>query len=445
VGCVAEPVGPSRQFTQDRVRAVCWKPPELAPGTRYFVIPDGAAIAVSEKNPDFDLVIEANGIVYEYDPFAPARNLELLPLSRTDAWCTAIPKPTDEKVLRLLDACAQSTPGDQGRSVTKNYFGQLEVTPKSPFFCDQRPRTAYRTQDLLLLLARNIAYQEAYQHAHKTAMALTQAEAEMQAVINRSDSWLKRKFTSDPGTLEQIQQRVADALNAIEAPPEYDDSILDSIALAGFNAGFDNGKFEVEAKLFAIDAGILILEVVALEVALGPLGGAKLLASAVSKGGKALAQAVKRLENIPIFIPAATGGLGGVVRVGKVVSSISARMHRYYLEKAMKLPPFNRFRQSGESLHHMVAHGDDRAKRARDILDKFKIHIDEGWNGVYLPATKNSPNPNGSVVHSMVHSDKYYAKVENFLNQATSRKDAIRRLQRIRETLENGTFFDVHL
>jgi hypothetical protein len=76
----------------------------------------------------------------------------------------------------------------------------------------------------------------------------------MQAVINKSDSWLKKVLTSDPGTLEQIQQRVADALNSIEAPPEYDDPILDSLSLSGFELGFENGKFEVKAKLFAIDA-----------------------------------------------------------------------------------------------------------------------------------------------------------------------------------------------
>ncbi|MBK9264744.1 MAG: AHH domain-containing protein [Polyangiaceae bacterium] len=111
----------------------------------------------------------------------------------------------------------------------------------------------------------------------------------------------------------------------------------------------------------------------------------------------------------------------------------------------MKAPPFNIIRKAGQALHHMVAHGDDRAKNARKILDKFKIHIDEAWNGVFLPATTKSPNPKGSIVHSMVHTDKYYRSVERALEKAKSRKDAIRILQRIRETLENGTFFDANL
>ena len=68
----------------------------------------------------------------------------------------------------------------------------------------------------------------------------------------------------------------------------------------------------------------------------------------------------------------------------------------------MKAPPFNRLRQAGESLHHMIAHGDDRADFARGILEKFKINVDDAWNGVFLPATSKSPNPKGSIVHSMV-------------------------------------------
>jgi hypothetical protein len=45
----------------------------------------------------------------------------------------------------------------------------------------------------------------------------------------------------------------------------------------------------------------------------------------------------------------------------------------------------------------------------------------------------------------MVHSNEYYFKVDRFLKGAKSKKEVIRRLQQIRETLENGTFFDVHI
>jgi hypothetical protein len=323
------------------------------------------------------------------------------------------------------------------------------------------------TQEAILLRNKIEAWQESYNYAHKTKMALTYGEAKTEAVINKSDSWLKQALTSDPGSIEQIQQQLADTLNSIEEPPTYDDPILEGIALAGFNAGYDDGKFEVEAKLFAIDAGVMLIEFAAMEIALGPLGGAKLIASAVTKGakvatvvagkgsqllnvattkgGQALMAAMKRLENIPIFIPGAAGGAGGAVRLGAITKPLSARMHRYWLEKAMKAAPFNRLRDVGEALHHIVAHGDGRAEIARQKLAQFGINIDEAFNGVFLPATSKSPNAKGSIVHSMVHSKDYYFKVEAFLNGAKSKKEVIRRLQRIRETLENGTFFDVHL
>ncbi|MBK9263145.1 MAG: hypothetical protein IPM54_25495 [Polyangiaceae bacterium] len=153
-------------------------------------------------------------------------------------------------------------------------FGQASNPPiRSPFFCDQQPRGVHGGR-IDVVAGSHLAYQSAYDQAYKTGKALALAEAEMQAVINKSDSWLKRALTSDPGTIEQIQQRVTDALNSIEPLPEYDDPTLESLAWAGYQAGFENGKFEVEAKLFAIDAGVMLIEFALLEVAMGPLGGA---------------------------------------------------------------------------------------------------------------------------------------------------------------------------
>jgi hypothetical protein len=221
------------------------------------------------------------------------------------------------------------------------------------------------------------------------------------------------------------------------------------LAMAGYQAGFEDGQFDVEAKLFAIDAGILILEVVAMEVALGPLGGAKFLASAVSKGTKALKAAFVRVGDIPIFIPGAAGGAGGFMRAGNVLKVLS-RYHSRRLEKAM----FAEAQATGKTLtklatdqtHHIAAHGSDKAKGARKILDKFGIDVDHPANGVFLPGSKGSPNPKGSIVHAILgNNTKYYETVEKFLEKSTSQADALRRLRKLGELLENGTFFNVHL
>ena len=460
-------------LVKEQLRPLCWEPPEVTAAKAngdddifFAFVPTTGEAVTSRDRWVLDQALFQHGFVFKYDVNAPLENVRLVPLSRAaDAWCSRIPRPTDEAALKLLDPCTEAASTAKLSPSAKNLLGQTVASPYSPFFCEKRPQMAPTTQQAISLLQRNIAYQSAYEQARQIAKALTKAEAEMQAVIDKSDGWLKRALTEDPGSIEQIQQRVADQLNLIEAFPEYDDPILEMLALSGFNAGFDDGKFEVQAKLFAIDAGIFILEMVALEVALGPLGGAKAIVSVVgkgakavttvaakgselialtsTKGGQALVAALKRLENIPIFIPGAAGGVGGFIKAGALVRPLTARAHRYALENALKYaenPLVRRARQAGESLHHIVAHTEPRAEEARKILAKFKIDVDEAWNGVFLPATLKSPNPTGAVVHSVVHTSAYYEKVQHMLEAAKTRKQAIRILQDIRKALENGTF-----
>jgi hypothetical protein len=189
-----------------------------------------------------------------------------------------------------------------------------------------------------------------------------------------------------------------------------------------------------------------VLDIAVTEVILGPLGGAKLAASGLAKGSKALKAAITKLGDIPIYVPVGVGGGGAFVKMGqfvnvnKIVASISASAHRYRLEKALKAlkPPI--LRGTGESLHHVVAWDDPRAAGARKILDGFGIDIDHAPNGVFLPATTKSPNPKGAMVHSTLHTNEYYFKVEQKLVGAKNQGEAIKVLQEIREALLKGTF-----
>jgi hypothetical protein len=159
----------------------------------------------------------------------------------------------------------------------------------------------------------------------------------------------------------------------------------------------------------------------------------------LAKGSKALKASLVRLGEIPIFLPVGMSG-GGIVKAGTLLKNIAGRAHRRALEKALAALPVPILREAGKSLHHIVAWDDRRAKGARELLDKFKINIDEAINGVFLPATLKSPNPKGAMVHSTLHTDDYYLTVERYLQKAKSRDDAIRRLTKIRETLLDGTF-----
>ena len=57
------------------------------------------------------------------------------------------------------------------------------------------------------------------------------------------------------------------------------------------------------------------------------------------------------------------------------------------------------------------------------MLKKFGIGINEAVNGVFLPATRKSPNPAGAVVHSTLHTKRYFEHVNESLGRLGSRSE----------------------
>lgn len=96
-------------------------------------------------------------------------------------------------------------------------------------------------------------------------------------------------------------------------------------------------------------------------------------------------------------------------------------------------------RPKGAAAHHIVAGNARGAHKARGILQRWGIGINDAVNGVFLPATRASANPTGASVHSTLHTARYYNKVTKLLSGATSRKQAERVLGRIRHMLLKGT------
>ncbi len=450
VGCASTPHPiVMEKVAQGLLRKVCWLPQELDPKTKHFVFlgNNGAAVSDQDKAAFASAVVQA-GLIYEYDKSAPVENLRLIPLTRPDAWCADVLKPTDEAVLRLFDPCAEATAQGNG-SAPKNLLAQSNVTEHSSYYCNQNPQMPPTSQQLILRREREAAFMAAFRQARVIGLALTQAQADMLRVINNDDSWLKRLLTEDPGTLEQIQQRVANQLDSIEPPPEYNNTYLDTIALMGFRVGFEDGKFEVENKLFLIDVGVTLIEFAVLELATAGVGGvaataaragAKAAQVATSAGGKALIAAMKRLENVPIFIPAATGGVGTYVTVGQIIKAARTSASKK-LADAMKTAGIKR--PDGTDAHHIVAIGHRLAQESRDILAKFGVKLDQAENGVFLPSNLKSPNPKGAIVHAtLANKYAYYDKVNSYLRKAQSQKELLTRLHQIRKTLLDGTFYD---
>ncbi|MER5259937.1 DUF6531 domain-containing protein [Streptomyces sp. NPDC002855] len=75
--------------------------------------------------------------------------------------------------------------------------------------------------------------------------------------------------------------------------------------------------------------------------------------------------------------------------------------------------------------HHMVASTSKKAASARAQLQRHGIDINDADNGVFLPKGSASPNPNGTAVHSKVHTNKYYDTV-NYLMSGTRNADEAR-------------------
>jgi hypothetical protein len=58
-------------------------------------------------------------------------------------------------------------------------------------------------------------------------------------------------------------------------------------------------------------------------------------------------------------------------------------------------------RTAKTAAHHIVAGNDPRAAEARDVLEKFKININDPNNGVFLPHFKDSSAP--GAYHPKLH------------------------------------------
>ncbi|RUL68513.1 AHH domain-containing protein [Dyella choica] len=98
--------------------------------------------------------------------------------------------------------------------------------------------------------------------------------------------------------------------------------------------------------------------------------------------------------------------------------------------------------------HHIVAVTDPRAMRARKLLFRWGIGINDVDNGVRLPRWLSSPKPaslTGATVHAIVHTDLYHTTVHYRLKQVavvhpTENKYARVELKGMKQELSTGVF-----
>lgn len=90
------------------------------------------------------------------------------------------------------------------------------------------------------------------------------------------------------------------------------------------------------------------------------------------------------------------------------------------------------------SPHHIVAGNSPKAAAARAQLDRFGIGVNDAGNGVWLPRSSSSPNPSGLSVHSKVHTNHYYAYVNDLMGGARNRNEALDVIDHVRRQLQGG-------
>ncbi len=102
----------------------------------------------------------------------------------------------------------------------------------------------------------------------------------------------------------------------------------------------------------------------------------------------------------------------------------------------LKAAGFKRPRDS--DAHHMVAGNAPAAARARAVLQKYSIDINDQINGVFLPSSLDAANPYGSAVHSTVHTNQYFEIVNQMLESARDELQVKAALGQIRRDLLAG-------
>lgn len=231
-----------------------------------------------------------------------------------------------------------------------------------------------------------------------------------------------KRILNNPEEREALFRGVAKDLEELPELPTYKDDNLSRAAKAGFERGYREGIDRAHARAWLVNVGVDVYF-----MACGNIAGAL-----ESAGAKILDKAIMRIRGMPIFVPGMADGPGFFMKLPRPKSAGSSRELLKSLLAAGRKP------LEGEVPHHTVAHSDWRAERAREILAKFGIGLDEAENGVFLPQNTKSPNPKGKAVHQTVHTNEYYEKVEKALEKAASKGAAVKILEDLNLQLEHG-------
>lgn len=133
------------------------------------------------------------------------------------------------------------------------------------------------------------------------------------------------------------------------------------------------------------------------------------------------------------FVQIATGSMLGAGTIKTVTKSASQLLRENMKAAGIEVPKFL------NAAHHIVPAGETNefALKAREILTKFKIDINDSVNGVFLPMKEGLSD---ALIHIGRHPKEYSQQVYNELTNAKTRKEVIEVLDDIKGRLLDGTF-----
>jgi hypothetical protein len=112
----------------------------------------------------------------------------------------------------------------------------------------------------------------------------------------------------------------------------------------------------------------------------------------------------------------------------------------YNLDDWYKISDPNWERPDDVAAHHLIPATDKASQKARDILEKYGIDINNAVNGVYLPNSKNNNGIQG-IEHNGRHPQSYAKKVNELIEKADTqggKQEVIKTLTDIKNKLQNA-------
>jgi hypothetical protein len=268
---------------------------------------------------------------------------------------------------------------------------------------------------------KRIVKDGAFSIGEQFGKAMTSCDSAMESLGNKPDHHMAAYQRDNPKVVQLVLGNCQHELEVIPELPAYESAELAGIAKQAFEDGFGAAVNEAFRRTVVITAAVAIVEIAFIEAA-------PLIEIALLRG---IRRSLDVLREMPIFVPLTVNGAGVSIKVARLAKG-SSRVLARNLNKVGKT------RLPGEFTHHIAAHGDQRARQAVEILERFGIHVDNEVNGVFLPGYASSPNPLGKVVHGNLHTDAYYKAVYDRLKGARTRAKVEQKLREIAYELEHG-------